>query len=252
MPDEEEQNDKIKKNQTELGEEFNIYAEDEQDKHISVDIGNDLQSEDNKDKEKKVKVFIDASEQISVKGSDEVMTTDEIPNEIDIVMPIEPTRYQRECYLNFGYDSVDRRIRVERVRAYLGSRGLGNNSLTKARKRTRFEDNVLDFQAENFCDFCGKPLSGVSYDVLADGRIRCNDCSTTAVRDLTEFKEIYTHTEMMMENIFEINYPVAITIKTVDAVKMSKRSHSVYQPTNQFASRVLGLSLIHISEPTRH
>lgn len=242
LPDEEEQNDKIKKNQTELGEEFNIYAEDEQDKHISVDIGNDLQSEDNKDKEKKVKVFIDASEQISVKGSDEVMTTDEIPNEIDIVMPIEPTRYQRECYLNFGYDSVDRRIRVERVRAYLGSRGLGNNSLTKARKRTRFEDNVLDFQAENFCDFCGKPLSGVSYDVLADGRIRCNDCSTTAVRDLTEFKEIYTHTEMMMENIFEINYPVAITIKTVDAVKMSKRSHSVYQPTNQFASRVLGFA----------
>lgn len=242
LPDEEEQHDKIKENQTELGEEFNIYEEDEQDKHISVDIGNDLQSEDNKDKEKKEKVFIDASERISVKGSDEIMTTDEIPNEIDIVMPIEPTRYQRECYLNFGYDSVDRRIRVERVRAYLGSRGLGNNSLTKARKRTRFEDNLLDFEAENFCDFCGKPLSGVSYDVLADGRIRCNDCSTTAVRDLAEFKEIYIHTEMMMENIFEINYPVAITIKTVDAVKMSKRSHSVYQPTNQFAARVLGFA----------
>lgn len=78
--------------------------------------------------------------------------------------------------------------------------------------------------------------------MLADGRIRCNDCSTTAVRDLAEFKEIYTHTEMMMENIFEINYPVAITIKTVDAVKMSKRSHSVYQPTNQFAARVLGFA----------
>lgn len=244
LPDEEEKTSDVKKTDNELKEDFNVYSDgEEKDEHIGLGHDKNILEEDGTSNRGKIEVLIDSNEIIVADGDDDkIAITDEIPNEIDIVMPVEPSRYQQECYLNFGYDNVDRVMRIDRVRAYLGSRGLGNNSLTKARKRSRFEDNILNFDAENCCDFCGKPLSGVSYDVLADGRIRCNDCSTTAIRDLKEFIEIYSHTEMMMENVFEINYPIAIAIKTVDAIKMSKHAHSVYQPSKQFAARVLGFA----------
>lgn len=251
LPDEEpEEDSKLKETVSELSNDFNLYGDSAEDTEQRIWHSHEEEKKD-EDKNRKTDIFIDDSEIIKVKGDeDELVCIDELPSELDIIMPIEPSRYQSECYLNFGYDKIDKVVKIERVRAYLGSRGLGNNNLTKSRKRERFEDNLLDFQAENCCDFCGKPLSGISYDVLADGRIRCNDCSTTAIKDIKEFKEIYSHTEMMMENIFEIIYPVAISINTMDAIKMSKHTHSVYQPSQQYAARVIGYAEVKSGEYT--
>ena len=190
-----------------------------------------------------IDVLIDESETIKAdEPSDQIVTSDEMMNEVEIVMPILPSRYQNECFLNLGFEEVDKHLEIERVRTYLSARGLSDNSLTRARCRKRFEGNVLNFNTENYCDFCGKPLSGVSYEVLADGRTRCNECSTTAIRDIKDFAEIYHKTEMMMENIFEIRYPVAISVNTADARILAKCSHSVYKPTKQFAARTLGFA----------
>lgn len=227
------------KSESDISVEFELYKNkfDKKREWLAFDKDQDNVAEGKVD----VDVLIDDSEKIKVNGGEEaIKRLDMLTNELELVMPIEPSRYQKECYLNLGFDEIDGRLDIERVRAYLGSRGLGNNHLTKARRRKRFEDNILDFNAENYCDFCGKPLSGVSYDILADGRIRCNDCSTTAILDLEEFKAIYHHTEMMMENIFEIIYPIAIAIHTADAQKLAKHAHSVYTPSKQFASRVMG------------
>jgi hypothetical protein len=55
---------------------------------------------------------------------------------------------------------------------------------------------------------------------------------------------------MMMENIFEINYPVAIAIHTTDAQKLAKQAHSVYSPSQQYAARVLGFAQFKSGEYT--
>lgn len=234
------ESDKITYSEGVLSEDFNLYEGEDGKKNEEWLKFESDDSDDSKD-EKEIDVMIDDSEKLKVNEADEfIRHSDELPNELEIAMPIPPSRYQQECYLNLGYEEIDKRLNIERVKTYLSARGLGDNNLTKARRRKRFEDNILNFDAENYCDFCGKPLSGVSYDVLADGRIRCNDCSTTSIKDVKEFREIYVHAEMMMENIFEIVYLVAIGIHTADAQKLAKHANSVYKPSKQYAARVIG------------
>ena len=131
---------------------------------------------------------------------------------------------------------------IETVKSYLAVRGWSNNSLTKARKRSEGEKTFLDLNAENVCDFCGIPLSGVSYERLADGRTRCNECSLSAINDVEGFRELYRKTEALMENIFDINLRVSIIVKTADARTIARRTGQVFKPSTGFTPRVLGFA----------
>lgn len=184
-----------------------------------------------------------AEEQIVLhtEGED-LFAIDGVPDDLDILMPIKPSRYQKECFLKFGFDEIDARLSIEDVSSYLRVRGWSNNDLTKARKRTELEDRLLDLNAENFCDFCGIPLTGVSYEKLADGRTRCNDCSMTAINEVSKFKTLFRNAEMMMENTFSITIPVSIAVKTTDARTIAKHTGQVFKPSTKVAARVLGFA----------
>jgi len=156
------------------------------------------------------------------------------------IVPLEKSRYQEECYLKFGFEEIDGRIKLEEVMKYLTLRGFSNNSMTKARKRNVTQDTLIDFEAVNHCDFCGMPLTGVSFEKLSDGRIRCNDCSQTAITSVEEFKKIFYQTLQMMEGFYGISYKVPINVATADANKIAKGYGSVYTPTTGVAARVLG------------
>lgn len=184
-----------------------------------------------------------AEEQIILhtEGED-LFAIDGVPDDLDILMPIKPSRYQKECFLKFGFDEIDARLSIEDVSSYLRVRGWSNNDLTKARKRTELEDSLLDLNAENFCDFCGIPLTGVSYEKLADGRTRCNDCSMTAINEVAEFKTLFRNAEMMMENTFSITIPVSIAVKTTDARTIAKHTGQVFKPSTKVAARILGFA----------
>lgn len=122
--------------------------------------------------------------------------------------PLTKTRYQRECYLKYGFEEIDGRIQVEDVRKYLRVRGWSNNSLTLARKRDVFIKTHLDTDSENCCDFCGLPLSGVSFDRLNDGRVRCNDCSSSAISTIDEFKELFYRCLELMQDFYSVQLVV--------------------------------------------
>lgn len=154
--------------------------------------------------------------------------------------PITKSRYQRECFLKFGYEEIDGRIHVDELRRYLRVRGWSNNSLTQARKRVVFDKSIIDVKESNCCDFCGIPLSGVSYERLSDGRVRCNDCSSTAISNVNEFKELFVRTIGMMEEYFNIRYRVPIAVKTADARTVAKGVGMIFKPSVQYAARVLG------------
>lgn len=173
---------------------------------------------------------------------EELFAVDGLSDDLDLLMPIESSRYQKECFIKFGFDEIDSRLLIEDVKSYLMARGYGNSALTKARKRTEMETDYLDLNAENFCDFCGMPLTGVSYERLSDGRIRCNDCSLSAINDVHEFKELFKRTEMMMENTYSITVPVSITIKTTDAHTIARHAGQVFTPSEKVAERVLGFA----------
>lgn len=167
---------------------------------------------------------------------------DGVPDDLDLLMPIKPSRYQKECFLKFGFDEIDSRLSIEDVRSYLTVRGWSNNEITKARKRTAIEDTQLDLTAENHCDFCGLPLSGVSYDRLADGRTRCFDCSMTSINKVEDFKKLFIKTEVMLESTLNVQIPVNIAVRTTDAKTIAQHTGQVFTPSTKFAARVLGFA----------
>ena len=152
----------------------------------------------------------------------------------------EPTRYQKECYLKFGFDEIDKRIELDGVRKYLNTRGFGKGDLTKARKRDDFADTILDLESENRCDFCGMPISGVSYERMNDGRIRCNDCSATAINTVEEFREIFRHILTTMQDFYGIEYKVGIGVRMTDAREIGRGAGKIFKPSKEYAERVLG------------
>lgn len=156
--------------------------------------------------------------------------------------PITKTRYQRECYLKYGFEEIDGRIKVDELRQYLRVRGWCKNSLTLARKREVLTPTLLDTSVENCCDFCGLPLSGASYEMLNDGRIRCSDCSASAIQTIDDFRRLFYQCLKLMEDFYGINYKVPISVRMTDAREVAKRSGLVFKPSTGFANRVLGFA----------
>ena len=153
------------------------------------------------------------------------------------------SRYQQECYLKFGFEDVDSRFELTEVIAFFRSRGYSNSAIKKARKRNPF-DEIPGTTADtvNHCDFCGVPLNGVSYDRLNDGRIRCNDCSATAITDVDEFRQLFKSVTEFMEGVYGISYNIPIKAITADAATIAAARGRLFVPTTSVAARVVGFA----------
>lgn len=156
--------------------------------------------------------------------------------------PITQTRYQKTCYLKFGFEEIDARLKLDELMRYLRVHGCANNSLTKARKRDIIEKNLIDLNAENCCDFCGLPLSGVSFERLNDGRIRCNDCSSSTISSVEQFEQLFYQVLDMMQNVFGVEYKVPISVEMADAKTVGKKAGMLFTPSTGMAERVLGFA----------
>lgn len=174
-------------------------------------------------------IDIPADSEEPVGGEDEVATHHASGN-----------RYSGSCYLRFGYDAIDGAIAVDKALEYLTGLGFGENELYRARKGEAQEDVVID--AEETCDFCGLPLSGVAYDVLGDGRVRCAACSATAIHTVEEFRALYQRVLPTMESFFDIRLSVPVRVRTTDAHTIARQAGAVYKPTSGFDARVLGFA----------
>lgn len=211
----------------------------------------EVSSSEDKEDEGVIKVGEGSGEEVGVPQEEQIVlhtegedlfSIDGVPDDLDLLMPVKASRYQKECFLKFGFEEIDSRLAIEDVNSYLIARGWGNSALKKARKRSEFENTQLDVDVENHCDFCGMPLSGVSYEKLVDGRTRCNDCSMSAINSVSELKELFNRTETMMEIAFNIGIHVPIAVKTTDARTIAKHSGQVFVPSTQVAARVLGFA----------
>ena len=154
----------------------------------------------------------------------------------------EKSRYQKEHFFLFGFEQSNAHLKLEETGAYFRNCGYGSNPLTRARKRENLDAHTYDLQAVNTCDFCGLPLTDVSYERLTDGRIRCNDCASSAVETAEEFKDIFYRSLNMMEILYGAKIHAPVQVRVADAAEVAKRSGMVFRPGTHFAARVVGFA----------
>lgn len=150
--------------------------------------------------------------------------------------------YAKKQFFLFGGETVSAHLKLESVRDFLMECGYGKNPLTKARKREEFNAGSYDLSSVKTCDFCGLPVTDVSYECLDDGRIRCNDCASSAVETVDEFQEIFQRSLCIMEILFGMKLHAPVQVRVTDAEEIAKRSSAVFKPGTKQTSRITGFA----------
>ena len=93
---------------------------------------------------------------------------------------------QKDDFLCFGFAPdvvLGVAFDLPGARDYLRQCDLEHGLLTQARKARGQSGKYAGYHipSKRQCDFCGRYLTGVEYDILKDGRERCAECSATTV-----------------------------------------------------------------------
>lgn len=159
--------------------------------------------------------------------------------------PEKMTEYQKKCFLKYGYDQIDSFLDLEGTASYLAKYGYDRNPLRQVRDNEKAAEEYGKTYdptkpGVHICDFCGIELAGGEYDILKDGRERCNHCSATALRTGEEFKEVFKMVLRNMEIFYGIKINAAIKVRMTDAGTIAKHFGEDFVPTPGFDGRVLG------------
>ncbi len=157
------------------------------------------------------------------------------------------TDYQKNCYLKYGYDVIHSLLDIPGTIEYLSGYEFNKNPLQQARTGAELAaeyEKTYDPQkyGAHLCDFCGIELIGGEYELLKDGRERCNRCSMTAVKTGEEFKELYKNVLRNMETFYGIKLNVAIKVRMTDAKKIARHFGEKFVATPGFDGRTLGFA----------
>lgn len=183
-------------------------------------------------------VMYSAEAEMDIEGEDEQLVEQKMTKK---------TEYQKSCFLKYGYEEIDPYFDFGGTIKYLTKYGYDRNPLQQVRdgvKAAEADNAKYDPHKEgsHFCDFCGVELAGGEYELLKDGRERCNHCSSTALRTGEEFKEVYKMVVRNMEIFFGIKLNVAIKVRMTDAKTIAKHFGDEFVATPGFDGRVLGFA----------
>lgn len=159
----------------------------------------------------------------------------------------EQTEYQKKCFVKFGYTSIDAVLDIEGTTKLLEELGFDKNPLQQVREIAENTDGVgNDYDPHKYgahlCDFCGVELLGGEYELLKDGRERCNRCSMTAIKKVDDFKTLYKTVLRNMEAFYGIKLNVAVKVRTTNAKQIAKHVGMKFVATPGFDGRVLGFA----------
>ena len=148
-------------------------------------------------------------------------------------------------FLLFGGDGsfvYDTMFDTGGARNYLRFHGFSTGSLTHMREQ---KDIALRYKGysspgERRCDFCGKRLTGVEYEVLRDGRDRCAECSATVVTGQDSLTSLFQETKKGLCTKFGIDFPAPISVRVTTAEQIAKNRGKTFVPTPGFDARSVG------------
>ena len=154
--------------------------------------------------------------------------------------------YCERYYLLFGGDEMPKGIVPEETLAYLIDRGYGDNSLKQARANKDLAEIIareLQINNGHLCDFCGRPLTGIEYEVLADGRERCTACSRTAIKTADAFEALLKSVLGSMKDLYGVEITKPVRVQMVNAKKLHRKLKKTFVPTGNHDGRTVGVAI---------
>lgn len=187
--------------------------------------------------------------QIEVEDENTVATDDiggedeELAGEVST----EQTTYQKKCFVKFGFENIDAVLDIDGTSELLKELGFDKNPLQQVREISDSQDGIpSNYDPHKYgahlCDFCGVELLGGEYELLKDGRERCNRCSMTAIKKVEDFKALYKTVLRNMEAFYGIKLNVAVKVRTTNAKQIAKHVGMQFVATPGFDGRVLGFA----------
>ena len=158
----------------------------------------------------------------------------------------ERKKYHERYYLLFGYEKLPAPVVPDQTLDYLQGLGYGSGALKQARTDKDLAELIrrgLTSGNGHLCDFCGRPLSGIQHEVLADGRERCSVCSHSAVRSADEFEKILATSLRNMHTFFGVQIDKPVHVQMVNSRKLHRKLGKTFIPTGNHDGRILGVAI---------
>lgn len=147
-------------------------------------------------------------------------------------------------YLTYEYGQIPDWLELEGTLQYLKKHRFDDSNLHRSRVRPSEFGDDSDYDPNlpgaHYCDFCGKLMKPGTYQVLKDGRERCEECSATAVRTRKQFRELYLETIAEMESIFGIKFKKKIKVRMANTKKVNEGTGTVFTPSPELDYRTIG------------
>ena len=151
--------------------------------------------------------------------------------------------YSENYYLLYG-NKEKNYLDLVGTRELLGALGFDGGELRQARKgKEAFQAYKVGEgnKSAMFCSYCGLEISGVEYQRLPDGRLRCTSCSNTLVK--SEMQELCDRVKTNMEAFFGVAINVPIHIEVLEERKLKKKIKSPLSVIDDKSILVLGAAV---------
>lgn len=156
--------------------------------------------------------------------------------------------YKDRYFMLYGFENQPEGIELTATHSYLKKKGFDDSQLRQARDGRNAAREIEktyrpDKPGVKYCDFCGREITGMTFDTLKDGRDRCMDCGKTAIKTEKAFKEVFEDVKRNMESMYGIRFTAPIKVQMVNAKKIHKKCGASFVPTDGPDSRILGVAI---------
>ncbi|MCB0753717.1 MAG: hypothetical protein KDC52_19750, partial [Ignavibacteriae bacterium] len=115
------------------------------------------------------------------------------------------------------------------------------NDLTNTRQN--FYSKIETNQIFHFCDFCANPLPLNQYEILSDGRERCEDCRNRSIEhnENLDYKEIIPNAIRYLERVYDIKInSTNLKVNIVNTDAIAEKLNQGFVPTPSYDPRAIG------------
>ena len=171
----------------------------------------------------------------------------EEPKTEDVRNALSRLPYHERYYLKYCGGITNTSLDPGGTKAFLQGIGFNGGELRQAREGKEqadsFRNRDKSRNTQMYCSYCGAEISGVEFDRLPDGRIRCTTCSGTLVKTKAEAEELCQRVLANMDSFFGAAIDVPVSISFMEHRKIKRRLGIPLGVTDNQSVLVLGVAI---------